>query len=474
MLNIYWFRKDLRLTDNKALSEFINATKDSDKFLFVYIKNNNSFKFFGEKRISFLYECLSELKSELGKYNIDLNILEGKSFDVFKSLVDKFGVINVYANEQIEPYCISRDQRVKEILENNSGSFNCFEDTTIMSMDKVIKDDSTPYTIYTPFRNKFLKLLSEKDYRENKVNIKKLKSENLFVLKDFRKYDIANEYGKLDKSEMLKGGRSNGIKLLNDFIKNRINEYEQNRDFPALNGTSLISPHLHFGTISVRECFRKIYEFKEQSKGSEKWRDELIWREFYYYIVYYFPHTINGSFKKEFDKLNWNYDKKLFNLWCEGQTGFPIVDAGMRQLKKEGWMHNRLRMIVAMFLTKDLLIDWKLGERYFADNLLDLEFASNNGGWQWSASTGCDAQPYFRIFNPYLQSKKFDPEGLYIKKYVCELKNIPTKYIHNPSEMNIDEQKKYGVLIGKDYPAPVVNHTEASKIAIKIFKQIKR
>jgi deoxyribodipyrimidine photo-lyase len=473
MLYVYWFRKDLRLVDNKALSEFCKSINSNDKFLFLYIKNKNSFKYFGEKRISFLYESLFELKNNLNKLNLDLNIVGGNSIDVFKKLIKNYGSLNVFINAQVEPYCIERDIEIENLLVQHSGKLNTFIDTNLMEFDKIFNNSSQPYTVFTPYKNKFLKFLSEKDYEEKKVNLSLLNNKKQIIPDGFIRPDIEKEYDNLDKSSLIKGGRESGVKLLNNFIKNSINNYSNGRDFPALNATSLLSPHLHFGTISIRECFRALKKLKK-SDGIEKWRDELIWREFYYYITFNFPHVINGAFKKGFDNVNWNYDKNLFKQWRDGKTGFPIVDAGMRQLKEEGWMHNRVRMLVAMFLTKDLLIDWKLGEKYFAENLIDMDFASNNGGWQWSASTGCDAQPYFRIFNPYLQSKKFDAEGLYIKRYVDELKNVPIKYIHNPSEMPLEMQKKCGMIIGKDYPAPVVNHSIASKFAIETFKKISK
>lgn len=474
MLKVYWFRKDLRLIDNKALSFFINSIDKQDKYSFIYIKNRNSYKYYGEKRISFLYESLIELKNDLKTYGLNLNILYGNSLDIFKKLEVTYGAIEIFCNEQVEPYCIKRDYIIKKFIESNSGKFHSFQDTTLMDLNKVIKTDSSPYTIYTPFKKKLLKLLSSKDYEESQVKLNKLNIKNEVKINLIPTLNFESTYIKSYNSKFIKGGRSNAVSLLNNFINNKIKNYNIDRDFPAINGTSFLSSHLHFGTINIRECFRAITKFKNKSEGIEKWRDELIWREFYYNISYNFPYIEIDSFKKEYDKIDWNYNKKLFKLWCEGQTGYPIVDAGMRQLKKVGWMHNRVRMIVAMFLTKDLLIDWKLGEMYFAENLIDLDFASNNGGWQWSASTGCDAQPYFRIFNPYLQSKKFDPEGAYIKEFVNELINLPVKYIHSPSGMPLEEQKKYGVIIGKDYPAPIINHSEASKYAIVVFKNIKK
>jgi len=475
MLKVFWFRKDLRLKDNKALSEFIGSVGSDDSFLFLYVKNKNSYNFFGEKRIAFLYECIFELQSELQKNNFTLNVQTGSSISVFKNLVNKFGKIEVFAGKQIEPYCISRDSVIKKFLEDNSGKLNLIDDTNLIPPSGTVKDDGKPYTVYTPFKNKFLKKLNPEHLFESKVNLAKLNKDNTVTLKN--NFIIEGEYKNLDKSEFLKGGRNNAVSLLKDFCGKKLMDYAVNRDFPALDGTSLLSAHLHFGTISIRECFRAYTELATKTKESDeinKWRDELIWREFYYNITYHFPEVIVSAFKSDYDEIKWNNDKKMFRLWCEGKTGFPIIDAGMRQLNKEGWMHNRMRMIVAMFLTKDLLIDWRWGEKYFAEKLIDLDFSSNNGGWQWSASTGCDAQPYFRIFNPYRQSEKFDPEGKYIKKYVDELKNVPVKYIHNPSEMPPIEQQSCDVIIGKEYPLPVVNHSEVSKIAIETFKNIKK
>ncbi len=473
MYKIFWFRKDLRLTDNHALSGFVNSIRDKDTYSFIYIVNISSLESCSEKRISFLLECLSELKYNLKSKGLKLHIITGKRLDVFKILSDKFGAMEVYANEQVEPYCINRDEKIKKLIKRNSGKLYSFSDSTLMEMNKIVKDDSLPYTVYTPFKNKFLKILSPLDYDECKVRLNKLNPDKQISLNIFPEFNLQKEYKKLSKSDFIKGGRNSAVRLLINFCKNGINNYHIKRDFPSEKGTSLLSAHLHFGTVNVRECIRAISKLKK-SEGVEKWRNELIWREFYYSIAYNFSYIVNGCFKKEYDNFKWNYDLIGFKKWCEGKTGYPIVDAGMRQLKKEGWMHNRLRMITAMFLSKDLLIDWKLGERYFAENLIDFDFASNNGGWQWSASTGCDAQPYFRIFNPFLQSKKFDPEGVYIKKYVSELNNVPLKYIHNPSEMPDEVQKNCGVIIGKNYPLPIVNHTYACKIAVELFRNIRK
>ncbi len=471
MLNIFWFRKDLRLNDNKGLKYFIESLKPNTKFALIYIKNPDNFKFFGDKRITFLKESLSELQKDLRNSGLELQIFKGKSKNIFLSICDTNPYLNVFANLQVEPYSIKRDSIVREIVESKGGKLNLFSDSTIFDLNQITKMDSSPYSVFTPFKNKFLMNLKEENYQEYSCNLKKLNNKNQIILSLNCKYKIKSDYPVYKSDDYHKGGRIEANKILVDFCKNKISKYIIDRDFPALNSTSMLSPHLHFGTISIRECFRKAFKFTFNT--SSAWINELIWREFYYNISYHFPYVINYSFKRKFDNLYWNPNSKQLTKWKDGLTGYPIVDAGMRQLKKEGWMHNRLRMITAMFLTKDLFIDWREGEKYFAENLIDLDFSSNNGGWQWSASTGCDAQPYFRIFNPILQSKKFDPKGLYIKKYVPELSQLPPSLIHNPWVINHSDELQYKVKIGFDYPKPVINHFEAKEKAISKFRQVK-
>ncbi|HEX2788216.1 MAG TPA: deoxyribodipyrimidine photo-lyase [Ignavibacteria bacterium] len=470
MLKVFWFRKDLRLYDNRSLFEFANSISPSDQFCFLYIKNKNSFNYFGEPRIRFLYECLEELSEGLNNKGFKLQIIEGNSKEVFEKICKNSGSIDVYASEQCEPYCRKRDDEIRDVIEKNNGRFHLFADSTIFDLSEVLKDDGKPYTVYTPFRNKALKILNQKELKKYKINFSKFESSNEFILKKFRSLNYASEKDKFKKSPEFSGGRREAIKKLNRFLKSGIKNYQPDRDFPAVNGTSKLSPYLHFGIIGIREVFRNI----NVNKNASKWLDELLWREFYYNIGFHFPHIEKESFKRQYDKLNWNKNEKDFQKWCNGRTGYPIVDAGMRQLNNEGWMHNRVRMITAMFLTKDLMIDWRKGEKYFADKLIDMDFANNNGGWQWSASTGCDAQPYFRIFNPVSQSKKFDSDGKYIKKYIPELKNVDAKFIHAPWEMTKEEQAKCGLIIGKDYPKPVVEHLIAREIAIKEYKRVSK
>ncbi|MBM4158009.1 MAG: deoxyribodipyrimidine photo-lyase [Ignavibacteria bacterium] len=477
ILKIFWFRKDLRISDNAGLSDFIKDYGNGEIFSFIYIKNKNTYVYSGKKRIEFLDESLKDLKENLAKYNLILNVIEGNSENIFKTLTGYYGNICIYANYQVEPYCIKRDEIIKKIIEKNNGVFKLFTDTTIFKCGEIMKDDGTPYTVYTPFSKKLKLLLTKKQYNTYVYKISTLnKKYNIDLKKENIELDFYEFNGKKPE-RIFYGGRTKGIKLLNEFIDNRIEKYKSQRDFPAVDGTSRISAHIHFGTVSIRECLGKAMNLIKNSKYENEiqtWINELLWREFYYNITFHFSYIINYSFKKEYDNLKWNYNRKMFRLWCEGKTGYPIIDAAMRQMNEEGWMHNRVRMATAMFLTKDLFIDWRWGEKYFAEKLIDLDFSSNNGGWQWSASTGCDAQPYFRIFNPVLQSKKFDTEGIFIKKYLPELRNLPSKFIHEPWIFSDDILKSCKIKIGKDYPLPIVNHFEAKERVINEFRAINK
>jgi deoxyribodipyrimidine photo-lyase len=448
MINIFWFRKDLRVEDNTALKEFISyvsgQTGSQKNCAFIYIKNKNRFSFFGRKRIEFLLKSLMHLSGELNRLGFTLQILNGTSADVFKKLKEKYGGLNVYANRQYEPYCITRDRSI-----NSLCNLNLFDDAMLCPPLAIVKDDKSPYTVYTPFKNKFYSVTDAKQFSQVKTPLKKLQQPDVMEII-------------FEGSEVLNGikpeGRGSALKLLDSFIRNKICDYKNKRDFPAIEGTSRLSAHIHFGNVSIRECFTAADKF--HCEGAQVWKNQLLWREFYYNITYHFPHIMTNAFQKKYDSIKWENDIDKFTKWKNGETGYPIVDAAMRQLREEGWMHNRLRMQAAMFLTKDLLIDWKWGEKYFAENLIDLDFANNNGGWQWSASTGCDAQPYFRIFNPGLQSKKFDANGEFIKKYIPELKDVPAKYIHSP---HLWDEKT-------DYPQPVVDHLKMKEISIYLFR----
>ncbi|MBK9333785.1 MAG: deoxyribodipyrimidine photo-lyase [Ignavibacteria bacterium] len=480
MLYVYWFRKDLRLEDNKGLSEFLSNVSAGNNFSLIYIKNKNTFSYFGEKRISFLNNSLSELELSLTSGNLHLQKFYGKSTEIFRSLTEKYGDINLYYNKQIEPYCIKRDILVKEIIETSGGKVFEYNDTCIFEPGEIKNDSGEQYRVYTPFKKNALSRLEKIHYGKINTGLNIIDCGNEVIV-DI-KSDSEGNTGISGKTEQtfISGGRKEGLSFLKEFYTSGISEYKNKRDIPSVKGTSKLSAHLHFGTVSIREALRTAIAALEKSKnepdatGIQTWINELLWREFYYHITFFNPRLISESFRKEYDDLNWSYDDIHFEKWCKGMTGYPIVDAGMRQLNSEGWLHNRVRMIVAMFLTKDLFIDWRLGEKYFADRLIDLDFASNNGGWQWCASTGVDAQPYFRIFNPYLQSKKFDPDGIYIKKYIPELKDLPSDLIHEPDLMSESEQKKYNVIIDKNYPRRMVDHSKVRDKVITEFKKINK
>ena len=342
-------------------------------------------------------------------------------------MLGTYNIRAVYTNHDYEPYAIERDQKIRDLLESNDIEFHTFKDQVIFEKDEVVKDDGDPYTVYTPYMNKWRGALTDfylKSYPTDKYfdNLLKWEPEPIPDLKDIGFIESSIKVPEPNLSDSL---------LFN---------YKSKRDIPAVEGTSKLSTHLRFGTVSVREIARLAKE------KNDTFLNELVWREFFMQILYHFPHMLNNSFRKKYDRIEWVNNKDQFDRWCNGQTGFPIVDAGMRELNATGFMHNRVRMIVASFLCKDLLIDWRWGEAYFARKLLDYELASNNGNWQWAAGTGCDAAPYFRIFNPTSQAKKFDPKDEYIRQWVTEF---------NSSK----------------YPKPMVDHSQARKRALEIYKK---
>ena len=453
--SLVWLRRDLRLLDNTALSE---ATLNSESVALVFVFDTqilNKLKK-TDKRISFIYDTLIELDAELNKYGSKLIIKYGDPIELIPKLVKKLKVDALFYNEDYESYSIKRDSKVSSLVKKDNVEINSFKDHVIFSGNEVLKGDGSPYQVFTPYKKQWLKKLSKRYVEIKKVN------KNFISGKITEKYSDNPSISDLgfERAEYYyrfqHPGRKNAVKQLKSFSE-QVNSYNKDRDFPALDGTSGLSVHLRFGTISVRECVRMA--IKSRSKGNEIWLSEIVWRDFYHMILVKFPHVRDKCFKPKCDKLIWKTSSTHFKKWCKGETGFPIVDAAMRQLNHTGWMHNRLRMIVASFLTKDLLVDWKKGEAYFAEKLQDFDFAANNGGWQWSASTGCDAQPYFRVFNPELQSRRFDPEGEFIKKWVPELMNCSKKEIHAPTEV-------------KGYPRQVVDHQEQKAKAIAMFKEL--
>ncbi|MEZ5146408.1 MAG: deoxyribodipyrimidine photo-lyase [Bacteroidales bacterium] len=425
-IHVFWFRRDLRLNDNAALYHALNRGKP---VLPIFIFDPEILKELPEKdaRVTFIYALLNQINQKQEKQGSQLLIKQGKPLSVFKDLIQEFEIAAVYTNRDYEPYAIQRDQEVKNFLESKHIIFHEFKDQVIFEKSEVSKQDGSPYTVYTPYSKIWLQKFKEK----------KIES---YPSEDHLDKLIKAETGpKLNLKDL--GFKQSEITVPGfDISKNLIENYSKTRDVPSTEGTSHLGPYLRFGTVSIRELARKAANFEET------FLKELIWREFFMQILYHFPHVVDQSFKPAYDKIEWLKDETQFKKWCEGKTGYPMVDAGMRQLNQTGYMHNRVRMVVASFLCKHLLIDWRWGEAYFAEKLLDFELSSNNGNWQWAAGTGCDAAPYFRVFNPASQQEKFDPDWIYIKKWVPE----------------------FGT---HQYPEPIVDHKFARERAIKTYKQ---
>ncbi|MFC0515809.1 cryptochrome/photolyase family protein [Mucilaginibacter angelicae] len=427
-VTLFWFRRDLRLDDNAGLYQ---ALKSGNPVLPVFIFDKEILDKLEDKddaRVTFIHQTIEDLSARLHKHSSSLLILHDKAAHAWDKLIKEYNITGVYTNHDYEPYATKRDDEVRTKLAKHNIPFKTYKDQVIFEKDEVVKDDGKPYTVYTPYQRKWysnLKPFYLEAYPTKKYFHNFLQTESFPVpaLKDL-------------------GFIKSGMPLPDKGYESVIKDYKERRDFPAVKGTSHIGMHLRFGTVSIRELASTAYSYHDKT-----WLNELIWREFYMMILYHFPHTMDHAFRPEYDRIQWINDEKQFEAWCNGQTGFPIIDAGMRELNTTGFMHNRVRMIVASFLSKDLLIDWRWGERYFARKLLDYEMASNVGGWQWAAGSGTDAAPYFRIFNPDAQTKKFDPELQYIKKWVPEYADF------------------------SKYPKPIVDHTAARDRCLATFKK---
>jgi deoxyribodipyrimidine photo-lyase len=427
-VTVFWFRRDLRLDDNAGL---YHALKSGLPVLPIFIFDKDILGQLQDKddaRVTFIYQTIVELDKQLHKYGSSLLVLHDKPTEAWDKLLKGYQITGVCINHDYEPSAKVRDQTICRLLNNHNVPFNTYKDQVIFEKDEVIKDDGKPYTVYTPYQQKWYQALTP-FYLSAYPNKK--------YFKNFLKtspFDIPL----LEKIGFEQSGRE--FPPVN--YKESIADYAAKRDFPAVEGTTHIGLHLRFGTVSIRELARTANSFSEKT-----WLNELIWREFYMMVLHHFPKTVNHAFKPKYDRIKWVNNEDQFTAWCNGQTGFPLVDAGMRELNATGYMHNRVRMVVASFLSKDLLIDWRWGERYFARKLLDYELASNVGGWQWDAGSGTDAAPYFRIFNPDSQLKKFDPQLTYIKKWVPEYADF------------------------SKYPKPIIDHTYARERCIKVFKE---
>ena len=399
-INIFWFRRDLRLNDNTALHESLKKNNVKPIFIFDTDIINKLEK--DDARLSFIHSLLFSINKDLNTHNSSIFCYHGKPEVIWKELISNYEIDTVFWNRDYEPYSIKRDNAIKQLLISNNIEVKTFKDQVIFEEFDVLKKDNNPYTVYTPYKNKWLSTFEEINNKDD------IKINNQINFNSF--YKKSNPFPSL--SEL--GFIQSDIKV-KPFNFKYLSDYESFRDYPHKDFTSYLSPHLRFGSISVRECVNFAL------KTNSVFLSELIWREFFMQILFHFPHVVDTSFKLKYDKIKWRNDPKEFEAWCNGKTGYPLVDAGMRQLNETGYMHNRVRMVTASFLIKHLLIDWRWGERYFAKKLLDFELSSNNGNWQWAAGTGCDSAPYFRIFNPIEQLKKFDSNLVYTKKWINDL-----------------------------------------------------
>ena len=418
---LFWFRRDLRLRDNAGL---YHALKENDRVVPIFIFDTvilDRLEDRNDRRVEFIHETLLHLKTELEQLGHSLMVLQGDPINIFKSLNPRA----VYTNHDYEPYALRRDTAVKQILEEKSIPFKTYKDHVLFEKDEVTKDGGKPYSIFTPYSRKWKSALNKfysKSYPTEKyfANFKKLNPLPFPCLKEI-------------------GFNAVDIPFPERVIRQDIIEkYDKQRNFPAIKGTTQLSVHLRFGTVSIRKLVSIAV------KKNETWLNELIWRDFYQMILWHFPRVETSAFKPVYDRITWRNHEDEFQKWCTGKTGYPLVDAGMRELNDTGFMHNRVRMVVSSFLTKHLLIDWRWGEAYFAIKLLDFDLAANNGGWQWAAGSGCDAAPYFRVFNPQTQMEKFDPKMEYVKKWVPEFET-------------------------KDYPKPIVDHKKARERVLKAY-----
>lgn len=422
---LWWIRRDIRLSDNASLHK---ASKGGCKVLPLFIFDRDILDKLesNDARVVFIHGALQQMKTALESLGSSILVYHGRPREVFEQLTNEFDIAAVYMNRDYEPYALQRDKDIAALLQSKQMKMVGSKDHVVFEKDDVLKDDGTPYTVFTPYSKKWLARLEREPIQIFEYDISFIFHQTLpLPLPSLASMGF-------DEQEI-------------EFPKKTVNEdvlicYEQRRDIPAVGGTSRLSVHLRFGTVSVRMLVKRALEL-----GARKWLMELIWREFYQSILYHFPHTAESSFKPAYDQIPWRNDEQEFERWCKGNTGFPLVDAGMRELNTTGFMHNRVRMLVASFLTKHLLIDWRWGERYFAEKLLDFDLASNVGGWQWAAGCGCDAAPYFRVFSPASQQEKFDPDYIYVKRWVRE----------------------WGTNV---YTQPMVDHAMARQRAIDTYK----
>ena len=477
-----WFRRDLRADDNAAL---YHALKNCASVVCVFVFDTEILDGLPrvDRRVEFIRESLVDLDAQLQKLSGHqrpiLFVRHGVAAQEIPQMAAQLGVQTVYTNHDYESSAILRDTAVRGTLANAGISFHTFKDHVIFERDEVLTQSSTPYTVFTPYKNAWLKKCN--DFYLSSYPVERYAS-SIYIPKE-GEYAVIPTLAAINfevtnlSSLKIPTGSAGAHSLFSEFFE-RLDNYHATRDFPAIKGPSYLGVHLRFGTVSIRKlCAVAHQRVIQGSEGAKVWLSELIWRDFYFSILHHFPRVEKQSFKPLYDTIRWEHGKQakaLFAAWSEGRTGYPLVDAAMHQINQTGYMHNRLRMVVASFLTKDLGIDWRWGERYFAQHLNDFDLAANNGGWQWAASSGCDAQPYFRIFNPVSQSEKFDAQGKFIRRYLPQLAKLPTAALHAPWLASALELQMAGISLGKDYPERIVIHESARIATLARYAVVKK
>ncbi|MBP9721594.1 MAG: deoxyribodipyrimidine photo-lyase [Gammaproteobacteria bacterium] len=473
-----WFRQDLRIADNPALTAAVN----NGSALAIYIWHEPQVKYLkmGAASKLWLHHSLEDLNNSLDN---KLNIYQGKPQDIISKLIIDKKLAAVYWNRCYEPWRVKEDSELKIFLKNNFHilEVKSFNGSLLWEPFTVLKSDKTPYKVYTPFYNNGCLNALTPDIPLGLSDLKKNKLKNILI-KD------KNNPTSLDDLRLLKSesavwgpklisnwdvGEKAANKQLENFLKNNLPDYKTNRNFPGLNGVSRLSPYLHFGEISPQQVYHAVVKRSDRTgEGAQTYLKEIAWREFSYYLLYHFPDLANKNFRTKFDKFPWKQNKKFLKAWQTGQTGYPIIDAGMRELWQTGYIHNRVRMVVGSFLVKNLLLHWHHGRDWFWDCLVDADLANNSASWQWVAGSGADAAPYFRIFNPVTQGEKFDPEGIYTRKYVPELAKLNSKFLFRPWEAPEDELKSAGIILGKTYPKPIIDLKLSRELALEAYNAI--
>jgi deoxyribodipyrimidine photo-lyase len=481
---VVWFRRELRADDHAALH---HALKVARRVWCVFVLDRDILDALprADRRVEFILGGLAELHCELaalgataGVQGAGVIVRHGWAADEIAALAQSLHVQAVYANHDDEPAALARDARVRGRLAHLGIALHTSKDHVVFERSEVLTASGTPYGVFTPYKNAWLKRvcaehLAPWSVQEHAAHLAAIPADHASAVPALG--DIGFQATNLSALKIGRGA-CDARRLFDDFLT-RIDSYDDARNFPAIKGPSYLSVHLRFGTVSIRRLAREAWQRAAAgSRGAEVWLSELIWRDFYHQVLHHHPHVVGASFKPAYDRIAWERGKtaeSLFTAWREGRTGYPLVDAAMAQINQTGYMHNRLRMVVASFLVKDLGIDWRWGERYFAEKLNDFDLAANNGGWQWASSSGCDAQPYFRIFNPTSQSEKFDPAGRFIRRYLPQLAALPDQALHAPWAARPVDLAAAGVVLGRDYPLPIVQHDEARARTLARYAVVK-